>query len=75
MVVGTAGLGEQFIPVYFSALILSFIVSAFIARIPPFNKKRNIYLDGREQTKEDIERAKAKGNAVKIDWKELQRNL
>lgn len=66
MVVGTAGLGEQFIPVYFSALILSFIVSAFIARIPPFNKKRNIYLDGREQTKEDIERAKAKGNAVKI---------
>ena len=66
MVIETAGLGEQFIPVYFSSLVLTFIVSAFIARIPPFNKKRNIYLDGREQTKEDIERAKAKGNAVKI---------
>lgn len=29
------------------------IVSAFIARIPPFSKKKDVYLDGRVQTEED----------------------
>lgn len=65
MVIETAGLVEQFISVYFSSLVLTFIVSALIARLPPFNKKRDVYIDGRQQTKADIEKASPKGNAAK----------
>jgi len=65
MVIETAGLSDQFILVYFSSLVLTMIVSAFIARIPPFNKKKDIYLDGRIQTKEDMKSTKSNGNVIK----------
>lgn len=53
MVIQTAGLEDRFLSVYFSSLLLTMIVSAFIARIPPFSKKKDVYLDGRVQTEED----------------------
>lgn len=53
LVINTAGLGEHFIKVYFSALLISFIVAIFMVRIPPISKKPNEYYDGRLQTDED----------------------
>lgn len=64
MVIETAGLSDHFLLVYFSSLLLTMIVSAFIARIPPFNKKKDIYLDGRIQTKEDIIKSKPRTNLI-----------
>ena len=64
MVIDTAGLSDRFIPVYFSSLLLTLIVSAFIARMPPFNKKKNVYIDGRVQTEEDIKSTKTSGNVI-----------
>ncbi len=53
MVIQTAGLEDRFLVVYFSSLLLTMVISAFIARIPPFNKKKDVYIDGRVQTEED----------------------
>lgn len=55
MVIKTAGLQDHFIMVYFSSLVITLVVSAVIARIPPFSKKNNVYVDGRQQTQQDIE--------------------
>ncbi|MDO5689476.1 MAG: nucleoside recognition domain-containing protein, partial [Tissierellia bacterium] len=54
MVIKTAGLQEHFVFVYLSSAVVTLIISGIIARLPPFNKKRDIYLDGQEQTIEDI---------------------
>ncbi len=64
MVIETAGLADRFLMVYFSSLLLTLIVSAFIARIPPFNLKKDIYINGRVQTKEDIINTRPKGNII-----------
>ena len=53
MVIKTAGLQDHFIPVYFSSLVLTLIVSAIIARLFPLNRKSDEYVDGRMQTAED----------------------
>lgn len=65
MVVNTAGLGDRFLMVYFTSLVLTLIVSAIIARIPPFSRKRDVYVDGRVQTEEDIKVSKSEGSIVK----------
>lgn len=59
MVIKTAGLQDHFIKVYFSSLVITLIVSAIIARIPPFSRKNNVYLDGRVQTQQDIDQMKS----------------
>ncbi|MGL5750279.1 MAG: YjiH family protein, partial [Paraclostridium sp.] len=53
LVINTAGLGDHFIKVYFSALLISFIVAIFMVRIPPISKKADEYYDGTIQTEED----------------------
>lgn len=53
MVIQTAGLEDRFLTVYFSSLVLTMVISAVIARIPPFNRKKDVYLDGRVQTDDD----------------------
>lgn len=60
MVIKTAGLQDQFILVYGSSLLITLIVSAVIARIPPFSTKKDVYLDGREQTEEDLKAIRTK---------------
>ena len=60
MVIKTAGLQEYFIVVYGSSLLITLMVSAIIARIPPFSLKNNTYLDGRVQTKQDLEAIRTK---------------
>ena len=60
MVIKTAGLQEHFLTVYFTSLLMTLIVSGFIARIPPFSRKRDVYVDGRKQTREDIEAVQVK---------------
>lgn len=64
MVIDTAGLESKFIPVYFSAMIITLIVSFFMCRIPPLSKKSDTYLDGREQTIDDIRREAKPENGV-----------
>lgn len=66
MVIDTAGLADRFLLVYFSSLVLTLIVSAFMGRIPPFNKKKNVYINGRVQTKEDIKNTSPTGNVLGI---------
>lgn len=66
MVIATAGLSERFLQVYAVSLLITLIVSAIIARIPPFNKKQDIYIDGRQQTSADIDSAKNEGNAFRF---------
>ncbi len=58
MVIETAGLSEMFIPVYFSAMLITLIVSFFMSRIPPLCNKPDVYEDGRIQTAEDLAREK-----------------
>ncbi len=66
MVIETAGLETDFLKVYFSSLLLTMIVSAIIARIPPFNKKPDTYIDGRPQTAEDLKsRSRTGENVIK----------
>lgn len=64
MVIETAGLADKFLLVYFSSLMLTLIVSAIMARIPPFSKKKDTYINGRVQTKEDIISAKPTNNLL-----------
>lgn len=45
---------RRFLAVYFSSLFLTMVISAVtVVRIPPFNKKADVYLDGKVQTAED----------------------
>lgn len=64
MVIDTAGLGEKFIPIYFSAMLITLIVSFFMSRIPPLSKISSTYIDGRKQTKEDLEKSFSKENKI-----------
>ena len=52
IVIDTAGLSEKFIPIYFSAMLITFIVSFFMCRISPLSKIPSIYIDGKVQNKE-----------------------
>lgn len=64
MVIKTAGLGDYFIKVYFCALLITLIISAIICRLPPLSRKRSVYVDGHQQTKEEILAQRVKGNVV-----------
>lgn len=64
MVIQTAGLEQHFIPVYFLALLITMIISIFMARIPPLSRKPSTYLDGRVQTPETI---RAEAQAMKAE--------
>lgn len=64
MVIETAGLADRFLLVYFSSLMLTLVVSAIMARIPPFSKKKDVYINGKIQTKEDIINAKPTNNLL-----------
>ncbi len=63
-VIETAKLQDHFLPIYFIALLITVLISFFMARIWPLSKKESIYLDGRVQTKEDID-------AEKIPWNRI----
>lgn len=59
MVIKTAGLSEYFLQVYFVSLLIAFVISAIMCRIPPLSRKPNVYFDGREQ---DIKAIKKQSN-------------
>lgn len=59
MVIKTAGLQEQFAFVYIISALVTLMISAFIARLWPFSKKRNIYLNGKAQVPEDLKHTKS----------------
>ncbi|MDD2447601.1 MAG: nucleoside recognition domain-containing protein [Tissierellia bacterium] len=58
MVIKTSGLQDHFVQVYFISSIITLFTSGIIARIPPFNKKSDVYLNGKVQTEEDIKATK-----------------
>ncbi len=58
MMIKIVGLESQFALVYFVSLVMTFIISAFIARIPPFSRKRDVYIDGNVQSEEDLKEAR-----------------
>lgn len=64
MVIKTAGLQDHFALVYLVSALMTLIVSGIIGRIPPFSKKRDIYPNGKVQTKEDIDNTKSSSNSV-----------
>ncbi|KAB7704075.1 YjiH family protein [Bacillus aerolatus] len=53
LVINTAGLGDHFLKTYFSALLITFIISIIMVRIPPLSKKPNVYSSGKVQTDEE----------------------
>ena len=63
-VIETADLAEHFIPIYFLAMLITLLISFFMARIPPLSRKESIYLNGHVQTKEDIAADRVPANAV-----------
>ena len=66
MAIETAGLADRFLVIYFLAMFITLLISFFMARIPPLSKKSDYYIDGRKQTKEDIERERhAEGGMLK----------
>lgn len=64
MVIRTAGLGDYFIRVYFSALLMTLVISAAVCRIPPLSRKRNVYVDGHLQTVDEIRAQRGSGNVL-----------
>ena len=57
-VIETAGLSDYFLPIYFVAMLITLIISFFMCRIPPLSRKQSVYLDGHEQTREEIQAEK-----------------
>lgn len=55
-VIETADLAEYFLPIYFIAMVISLIVSFFMARIPPLSKKESTFVNGHIQTQKEIEK-------------------
>jgi len=53
LVINTAGLGDHFLKTYFSALLITFIITFVMVRIPPLSKKLNEYSSGKIQTDSD----------------------
>ena len=64
MVIKTAGLADHFLKVYFIALFITLLISAIMARIPPLCRKKDIYYNGKAQTKDDIKTQKNKGKGI-----------
>ena len=54
VVIDTAGLGGKFILIYFSAMLITLIVSFFMSRIPPLSTLPSTYKDGRVQSDDDL---------------------
>lgn len=53
LVIGTAGLSDYFLKVYFSSFLAAFLISIILVRIPPLSRKPNVYYNGREQTEDE----------------------
>lgn len=53
LVIGTAGLSDYFLKVYFSSFLAAFLIAIVLVRIPPLSKKKDVYYNGRVQTESD----------------------
>ena len=73
MVIKTAGLGDYFIRVYFCALLITLLISAVICRLPPLRNKRDVYVDGHTQTKEEIQAQRVHGNILKKGFERAEK--
>lgn len=56
VVMDKVGVGEHFAVIYFTSFFTAFVIAAIISRIPPLSRKSDIFKNGREQTKEELER-------------------
>lgn len=69
VVIDTAGLMEHFAVVYFSSLLIAFIIALIMVRIPPLSRKKNQYMDGKEQTQEERKRENYTKDTFKIAFR------
>lgn len=56
VVMEKVGVGEHFVSIYFTSFFITFIIAAIVSRIPPLSRKTNVFYNGREQTKEELEK-------------------
>lgn len=49
----TAGVGEYYMPIVLTALLLSFLLAAIMVRIPPLSRKKDVFYNGKVQTAEE----------------------
>lgn len=56
VVMEKVGVGEHFGVIYFTSFISAFIIAAIVCRIPPLSRKKGIFKNSREQTKEELEK-------------------
>lgn len=56
VVMDKVGVGEHFGVIYFTSFITAFIIAAIVSRIPPLSRKKGIFKNGREQSKEELEK-------------------
>lgn len=64
MVINTAGLEDHFAFVYLSSSLMALLISAVMARIPPFNRKRDIYPNGHVQTEADLKAGRSPDKGI-----------
>lgn len=69
LVINTAGIGDYFLRTYFSALVIAFLVSIIMCRIPPLSRKPDVYYNGRVQTEEE------RTGETKFEWSIFRRGL
>lgn len=73
MVIKTAGLGDYFLLVYLTSLLITLLISAIICRLPPLSRKRSVYVDGHTQTKDEILAQRGSGNIFKKGFERAQK--
>lgn len=56
VVMDKVGVGEHFGVIYFTSFITAFLIAAIVCRIPPLSRKKDIFYNGREQSKEELKK-------------------
>lgn len=69
LVINTAEMGSDFIQIYFTALLIAFIISFFMIRIPPLSRQTDRYYDGSMQSEEE------RSNEAKFELAVLPRGI
>lgn len=64
MITEMADLSDQFLFIYLISILMIFIISGIVARIPPFSNKKDVFIDGRVQSPEDIKAASRNNGGI-----------
>ena len=56
VVMDKVGAGEHFGTIYFTSFLTAFLIAAIVCRIPPLSRKKDVFYNGREQSKEELKK-------------------